>query len=126
MERAPMRAVILAAGRGGRLTGVTGLHPKCLARLGAWTLLERQIHALRDSGIRHITVVTGYEAEAVRQLVGNGVDFVHNERYASTNSLASLWLVRSMLADGFIVLNCDVLFHRQLLVDLLTARYEDA
>jgi len=36
-----MRAVILAAGRGGRLSGVTGAHPKCLARLGAWTLLEQ-------------------------------------------------------------------------------------
>lgn len=121
-----MRAVILAAGRGGRLAGVTGSHPKCLARLGAWTLLERQIHALRDSGIRDITVVTGYQAAAVRQVSGSSIDYVHNERYSSTNSLCSLWLVRSMLADGFVVLNCDVLFHQQLLVDLLTARYEDA
>jgi choline kinase len=121
-----MRGVILAAGRGGRLSGVTGTHPKCLARLGAWTLLERQIHALRDNGIRDITVVTGYQAEAVRQVCGSGVDFVHNERYASTNSLCSLWLARTALTDGFVVLNCDVLFHRQLLVDLLTARYDDA
>src|SRR5205814_887249 len=30
------------------------------------------------------------------------------------------------LAGGFVVLNCDVLFHPQLLADLLTARYEDA
>ena len=121
-----MRAVILAAGRGGRLAGVTGAHPKCLARLGAWTLIERQIHALRDNGIRDITVVTGYESEAVRRVCGSGIDFVHNERYASTNSLCSLWLARTALTDGFVVLNCDVLFHRQLLVDLLTARYDDA
>src|SRR5262249_29607410 len=49
-----------------------------------------------------------------------------NERYASTNSLYSLWLARDLLADGFVVLNGDVLFHPQLLTDLLTARYEDA
>ena len=30
-----MRAVILAAGRGGRLQGVIGNQPKCLARVGA-------------------------------------------------------------------------------------------
>jgi choline kinase len=121
-----MRAVILAAGRGGRLAGVTGSHPKCLARIGAWTLIERQIHALREQGVRDITVVTGYDAAAVRRVCGSGVEFVHNERYATTNSLCSLWLARAVLTDGFIVLNCDVLFHRQLLVDLLTARYEDA
>jgi len=43
-----------------------------------------------------------------------------------TNSLYSLWLARDLLSDGFVVLNCDVVFHRQLLTDLLTARYEDA
>ncbi len=32
----------------------------------------------------------------------------------------------SFLSEGFVVLNCDVLFHRQMLVDLLTARFEDA
>ena len=37
--------------------------------------------------------------------------FVHNTRYASTNSLYSLWLARDLLSDGFVVLNCDVLFH---------------
>jgi choline kinase len=40
--------------------------------------------------------------------------------------LYSLWLARDLLAEGFVVLNCDVLFHEQLLADLLTARYEDA
>jgi choline kinase len=121
-----MRAVILAAGRGGRLAGVTGAHPKCLARLGSWTLIERQIHALRDCGIRQITVVTGYHAAQVKRVCGSGIEFVHNESHASTNSLCSLWLARGVLGDGFIVLNCDVLFHQQLLIDLVTARYDDA
>ena len=120
-----MRAVILAAGRGGRLRGVTGNHPKCLARIGAVTLVERQVAALRRCGVNTITVVAGYRAAEVRRMCP-GVEFAHNERFASTNSLFSLWLVRDLIADGFVVLNSDVLFHDQLLVDLLTARYEDA
>jgi L-glutamine-phosphate cytidylyltransferase len=120
-----MRAVILAAGRGGRLRGVTGNHPKCLARVGAVTLLERQVAALRRCGVDAITVVAGYHAADVRR-VCRGVDFAHNARFASTNSMYSLWLVRQAIADGFLVLNADVLFHDQLLIDLLTARYEDA
>ena len=121
-----MRAIILAAGRGGRLRGAAGDRPKCLARIGARTLLERQLHALRACGVDEVAVVAGYRASDVRAVCGPGVDIVHNARYASTNSLYSLWLARDLLADGFVVLNGDVLFHPQLLADLLTARYDDA
>ena len=121
-----MRAVILAAGRGGRLRDVTGTAPKCLARIGAATLIERQIEALRRAGVNDITVVAGHRLDQVRRVCGAGVHIVHNARFAATNSLYSLWLARDLLGDGFIVLNCDVLFHQQLLDDLLTARYPDA
>jgi choline kinase len=121
-----MRAIVLAAGRGRRLRGVTGALPKCLARIGAGTLLERQVSTLRACGIEAVTVVAGYRASDVRRVCGPGVGMVHNSRFDSTNSLYSLWLARHLLADGFVVLNSDVLFSRQLLEDLLTARYDDA
>jgi choline kinase len=121
-----MRAVILAAGRRGRLRDVTGNRPKCLARIGERTLIDRQIRALRRCGIDTITVVAGFRAADVRRSCGAGIDFVVNARYASTNSLYSLWLARDLLLDGFVVLNCDVLFHDQLLRDLLSSRDEDA
>jgi choline kinase len=129
-----VRGIVLAAGRGGRLRGVTGELPKCLTRIGSATLIERQIGELDELGVTPVTVVVGYRANAVRRVcdrcarrAGHGqLDFVRNARFASTNSLYSLWLARHLLGDGFVVLNCDVLFHRQLLEDLLTARYEDA
>jgi choline kinase len=120
-----MRAVILGAGRGGRLRGAAGDRPKCLARVGAKTLIERQVQMLRGCGIGEIAVVAGYRAADVRSVCA-GVEIVHNTRYATTNSLYSLWLARHLLMDGFVVLNGDVLFHPQLLEDLLTARYPDA
>ena len=70
-------------------------------------------------------MVVGCAAPTVRQSCP-GVTFVENSRFAQTNSLYSLWLSRTHLADGFVVMNCDVLVHPQLLVDLLTARHEDA
>jgi choline kinase len=121
-----VRAIILAAGRGGRLQGVIGDRPKCLARIGDRTLLERQIGALQAAGISRISVVGGHRVEMVRRACPRSVDLVHNARYASTNSLYSLWLARDLLAEGFLVLNCDVLFHPRMLDDLLTARYDDA
>jgi len=56
-----VRAVILAAGRGGRLEGVLGDRPKCLARIGERTLIERQIESLQKAGIGPITVAATFQ-----------------------------------------------------------------
>jgi L-glutamine-phosphate cytidylyltransferase len=121
-----LRGIILAAGKGSRLNGTAGDRPKCLVNLGGVSLLERQIETLRRAGIDEIAVVVGCQAERVRRVCGRGIDFVENTRFAQTNSLYSLWLARPLLDEGFVVMNCDVLFHPQLLDDLLTARHEDA
>jgi choline kinase len=121
-----MRGVILAAGKGSRLNGKAGESPKCLVELGGITLIDRQIRLLRDAGIDDIVVVVGCQAERVRRACGHEITYIENIRYAQTNSLYSLWLARPLLYEGFVVLNCDVLFHPALLSDLLTSRHENA
>jgi L-glutamine-phosphate cytidylyltransferase len=121
-----MRGIILAAGRGSRLNGTAGESPKCLVKAGGITLVERQIHLLREAGIHDITVVVGCQAERVRRTCGHGVTYVENARYAETNSMYSLWMARPLLYEGFVVLNCDVIFHPILLGDLLSARHDNA
>lgn len=120
-----MKGIILAAGRGARLNGGERDTPKCLVTLGGETLLARNIRLLREAGIADITVVVGCGAERVRRTCPD-VDFVENTKFDQTNSLYSLWLAQTHLADGFVVMNCDVLVHPQLLTDLLGAAYEDA
>ncbi|HKP14384.1 MAG TPA: phosphocholine cytidylyltransferase family protein [Blastocatellia bacterium] len=121
-----MRAIILAAGRGSRLKNVAGDVPKCLAPMGATTLLERQIGALKSAGIEEVIIVTGYRAELVEGVCGRMAHCLENTRHAETNSLYSLWLARDFLLDGFVVMNGDVLFHPRLLAELLDAPREDA
>lgn len=121
-----MRAVILAAGSGSRLHPAVGPWPKCLARVGETTLIERQLQQLRDHGIAAITLVLGYRRESIEAVCGRETEIVYNPDYASTNSLYSLWLARNLLSDGFIVLNSDVLVHPHLLTRLLTSSAENA
>jgi choline kinase len=102
------------------------VRPKCLAPFEGRPLLDLQIDALRRSGIDDLTVVIGFEGQRIRRACPPGVRFVENPRFAATNSLYSLWLARRVLTDGFVVLNCDVLFHPVMLHDLLTARHENA
>jgi choline kinase len=121
-----VKGIILAAGKGSRLNGTIGDKPKCLLRVGGKTLVERQVEALRSVGIDDIVVVVGCQAEAVRQTCGQRITYIENIRFSQTNSLYSLWLARPLLYDGFVVMNCDVLFHPQMLEDLVTSRHEDA
>jgi choline kinase len=121
-----VKGIILAAGKGSRLNGTIGDKPKCLLRVGGKTLVQRQVEALKSVGIDDIVVVVGCQAEAVRQTCGQGITYIENTRFAQTNSLYSLWLARPLLYDGFVVMNCDVLFHSQMLADLITSRHEDA
>jgi len=121
-----LRGIILAAGKGSRLNGTAGDKPKCLLRVGETTLVQRQIDTLRATGIDDIAVVVGCQADNVRRVCGGGLQFIENTRFAQTNSLYSLWLARPLLLDGFVVMNCDVLLHPQLLADLVTSRHEDA
>ena len=120
-----MKGVILAAGRGARLNGNSSDMPKCLTTVGTETLLARNVRLLRECKVDEVVVVVGCGADAVRQSCP-GAAFVRNESYAHSNSLYSLWLARTLLVDGFVVMNCDVLVHPQLLSDLLSARHEDA
>jgi choline kinase len=121
-----MRGIILAAGRGSRLNGTAKEKPKCLVELGGLTLIERQIRVLQAAGIDDIAVVVGCQADRVRRTCGHRIAYVENTDYAATNSLYSLWMARPLLYGGFVVLNCDVLFHPVLLADLLSARHENA
>jgi choline kinase len=121
-----MKAIILAAGKGNRLDSIRGTDPKCLVDIGGISLIERQIQALQAVGLYDITAVIGFGADRVRERCGSEIQYVENDRHHETNSLYSLWLTRHLLSDGFVVLNADVFFHTQLLIDLLSSPHENA
>jgi L-glutamine-phosphate cytidylyltransferase len=120
-----MKAIILAAGKGTRLDGAA-VKPKCLVEVGGLTLLHRQIETLQSLDLKEIVVVVGFGADSIREACGNEITFVENLRFAETSSLYSLWLAREHLREGFVVLNSDVLFHPQLLADLLESSRDNA
>lgn len=120
-----MKAIILAAGKGTRLDGAA-VKPKCLVEVGDSTLLHRQIETLRSLDVRQIVVVVGFGADSIREECDEEISFVENSQFAETSSMYSLWLAREHLTDGFVVLNSDVLFHPQMLANLLESNHPDA
>jgi choline kinase len=114
-----VKAVILCAGAGTRLLPRTQYMPKTLLPIGGRPILGYQLEALRGT-VDEVVVATGYLAEQVRSFLAGVATIAHNDLYASTNSLYSLWLAREHVrGDAFILLNGDVLYDRQLLLQVL-------
>jgi choline kinase len=128
-----MKAIMLAAGVGRRLSGGDEEHPpKVLLKFGGLTLLQRHLNALRRLTIESLTLVVGYRApDIVRALeeeeVGGFVRVVENADFRR-GSLISLWAARDALTGGGDVLfmDADVLYHPALLERLLASPAENA
>jgi len=70
-----VKAVILAGGRGERLRPITGEIPKPMAEIAGKPLLERQIEALRESGITEVVICASYLADKIKSHFGSGENF---------------------------------------------------
>lgn len=119
------KAVILLAGTGSRMRPMTNGIPKALLSIDGRTLLDRALETLVRSGVRSFVLVTGYRAEQIHEhLVGRfldaSIEFIHNDRYESTNNAFSLLLVRQVVHGcGMILLDGDILFDPEILDGLL-------
>ncbi len=110
-----MKAVILAAGVGSRLSPATGGAPKCLVDIGGDHLLSRHVAALEACGVTDLIVIVGHRASEIESaLTGVQATFVFNEDYRTTNSLFSLSLAAPMVSGTFLVVNADVLAHPEI------------
>ena len=99
-----MRAIILAAGMGTRLRPITLTTPKSLIKIGNETLIERQIHFLREKGIDEIIIVTGHLAEKFEFLKDKyQVTLVHNDKYAIYNNFYTMYLVKQYLSNTYVI-----------------------
>ena len=96
-------ALILAAGVGRRLSEAPAHRgkPKSLLEFDGVSLMARHLEALRQQGVTDITVVAGFEAEALRAVLDGqpGVTVVLNPDFRE-GSVVSLWAGRAVLRSG--------------------------
>jgi len=127
-----MHAIILAAGRGNRLAEFNpDGRPKCLLEFGGQSLLARQLDILFGLGVRHVTLVVGYEADLIIDHVGTltsrpEVAFVYNPAFIK-GSVLSLLAAQEAMTSGetVLVLDADVLFHPQIMQSLIESAHEN-
>jgi L-glutamine-phosphate cytidylyltransferase len=118
-----VRAIILAAGVGSRVTPHADATPTCLVDLGGKTLLCRYLEAFAALGIPEAVLVVGYRREQVVAEAAAGppavrVRVVENDRYTRGHIL-SLWQARHEFDDDVLIMDADLLFPQELLARLL-------
>jgi NDP-sugar pyrophosphorylase family protein len=104
--------------------------PKCLVPLHGKAILQCQLEALDRAGIQDCLLVVGYMADQIRARFGSsygGVSmaYVENPRFNETNNLYSLWLARHHMDDDILLLEGDLVFDEELLVDVIQSRRQD-
>ena len=126
-----MQAVILAAGQGTRLRPLTDHRPKCLVEVQGKPMLQYQLEALSAAGVRECIMVVGHRAQQVRTYFGRSfrgvsITYVENEIYDRTNNIYSLWLARDRVTDDMLLLEGDLIYEPELIIDLLDLPGQDA
>ena len=105
-------AVILAAGMGTRLKGHTKERPKGFLVIDGESLIERSIKHLISHGISDIVIGTGYFHKHFDDLKKKfpGITTKRNVEYATTGSMYTLYVVRSLIKGPFLLLESDLLY----------------
>jgi len=104
-----MKAVVLGAGLGKRLSSVTANMPKVLLKVGEKTLIEHNVDKLRKIGINDIAVVIGYKGEMVKEVLGNSITYYEQREQLGT---AHAFLCAENFIDEpyFLGMNGDMFF----------------
>lgn len=105
--------VIVAGGKGTRLSREAGDLPKALVTVGGKPVLQHQLEWAAGSGMRHVTIFAGHGAKAIRDFADSGLRFGLSVRVLVESSplgtaggvLQSL----ELLPDEFAVVYGDVM-----------------
>lgn len=122
-----MKAFLLAAGKGSRISKNIPNIPKCTLDVGGIPLIRKTVDMLVANGVE-VTVIVGYRhKEIIRVLEGCSVHIVYNPFYDVTNSIGSLWMAKSQglfVEDDTIIANGDVFWSQEILDVMKSAEDE--
>lgn len=116
-----MNALILAAGRGTRISRYLEGNPKCTVDIGGKPLIKYTVDLLHSKGIKKICVVVGYKHQVIEKILKDeGIEFYYNPFFDVTNSIGSAWFARDFLnnEEDLLIMNADV-FVEPSVIDIL-------
>jgi D-glycero-D-manno-heptose 1,7-bisphosphate phosphatase len=117
-----MKTVIMAGGRGTRISSVANDIPKPMIKIEGKPVLEHELECLRDQGFTDIILTVGHLGNIIMDYFGDGSKIspvtgcpfgVQIEYYFEKEPLGNagaLFKLKNQLNDDFLLLNADAIF----------------
>lgn len=109
-----MKTVIMAGGKGTRISSIASDIPKPMIRIGDKPVLQLEIESLRKQGFRDFVITISHLGYVIQDYFKDGSDFgVHIEYFNEEKPLGNagaLFELKDKLTEEFLLINGDVLF----------------
>ena len=117
-----MKTVIIAGGRGTRISSVASDIPKPMIKINGIPILERQIECLREQGFTDIIITVSYLGNIIMDYFGDGsgnspatgkpfgvsIEYYFEEE--PLGNAGALFKIKNKLTEDFLLLNADIIF----------------
>ena len=117
-----MKTVIMAGGRGTRISSVASDIPKPMIKIGGKPVLEHELECLRDQGFTDIILTISHLGHIIMDYFGDGSGIspvtgkpfgVHIKYYFEKEPLGNagaLFKIKERFQSNFLFLNADAVF----------------
>ncbi len=109
-----MKTVIMAGGKGTRISSVASDIPKPMIKIEGKPVLEHEIECLRDQGFIDLIITVSHLGSVIMDYFGDGSRFGVQIQYFNEETplgnAGALFKLRNQLKDDFLLLNADAIF----------------
>ena len=116
-----MKAIILAAGSGKRISKDFPELPKALIQVNNNSIISRQISTFKKNGIDEIIVITSTFKE---KFSTSDVTYVDDQKFEEHDILGSLMVAREHIFGDVIITYSDIIFEDLILKNILQTNYD--
>lgn len=109
-----MIVVIMAGGRGTRITSINAEVPKPMIEICGKPILEYQVECLKKQNLTELILVIGYLGNVIEEYFGNGerfgvhIDYIREKFPLGT--AGALYYLKNVIEDDFLLINGDIIF----------------
>ena len=109
-----MKTVIMAGGKGTRISSIASDIPKPMIRIGDKPVLELEIESLKRQGLKDFIITISHLGNVITDYFKDGSEFGVNIEYYNEEkplgNAGALFQLKDKLDDDFLLINGDVLF----------------
>lgn len=117
-----MKTIIMAGGRGTRISTIASDIPKPMIKIEGKPILEHEIECLRKQGFTDIFITVGYlgnvimeyfkDGSGISPVTGKpfGVNIEYFEEKNPLGNAGALFMIKDKLKEDFLLLNADAIF----------------